>query len=77
MAREMLTVPLATPLVRGARLLPKCHSRHVLVTDAEGSLVGVVSDREVLRHVVPEDAEDAVLLRSGSVESAMLMKSIA
>ena len=57
MARDMVTVPLGTPLVKVARLLAECHSRHVLVTDADGSLAGVVSDREVLWHVVPEEAE--------------------
>ena len=76
MSRELVTVPLGTPLIKVAMLLTECHSRHVLVTDANGSLVGVVSDRDVLRHLVPgqEDASNA--WEGKSVESVMVTKFV-
>ena len=77
MSRDLVTVPLGTPLRKVATLLTAGHSRHVLVTDAAGSLVGVVSDRDVLRHLVPGDLDSTNRWEAKSVESIMVTKFVA
>jgi diguanylate cyclase (GGDEF)-like protein len=77
MSRDLVTVPLGTPLVKVAKLLTEGHSRHVLVTDAAGGLAGVVSDRDVLRHLVPGETGPADRGADKSVESIMVTKFVA
>lgn len=77
MSRDLVTVPLGTPLVQVATLLTQGHSRHVLVTDPQGGLVGVVSDRDVLRHLVPGESDPGNHWESKSVESIMVTKFVA
>jgi diguanylate cyclase (GGDEF)-like protein len=77
MSRELVTVPLGTPLAKVAKLLTEGHSRHVLVTDAAGGLAGVVSDRDVLRHLMPGESDAANRGADKSVESIMVTKFVA
>jgi diguanylate cyclase (GGDEF)-like protein len=72
MSRELVTVPLGTPLAKVVTLLTEGHSRHVLVVDSHGALVGVVADRDVLRHVIPGVTDST--WENKSVESVMLTK---
>jgi len=77
MSRDLVTVSLGTPLVKVASLLTEGHSRHVLVTDSHGALVGVVSDRDVLRHLVPGENGSDNRWEAKSVESVMMTKFVA
>ncbi len=76
MSRDLVTVPLGTPLRKIATLLTEGRSRHVLVTDAAGSLAGVVADRDLLRHIMPESGA-AIAWRDQPVESVMVTKFVA
>ena len=77
MSRKPLTVPLGTPLEHVARLLAEGHSRHVLVTDHNGSLVGVVSDHDLLCHWAPWQGDGPKPLNGKTVESVMVTKFVA
>jgi diguanylate cyclase (GGDEF)-like protein len=77
MSRELVTVPLGTPLLEVARQLTGGHCRHVLVTDAYGGLAGVVSDRDVLREMVPGQSAESAHWENKTVESVMMTKFVA
>ncbi len=77
MSRELVTVPLGTPLLDVARQLTAGHCRHVLVTDAHGALAGVVSDRDVLRELVPGQPVESAAWQHKTVESVMVTKFMA
>jgi CBS domain-containing protein len=55
--------PPETTVVDLVRLFHEKQSRHVLVTDATGQLVGVISDRDVIRAIGPEATPNLAALR--------------
>ena len=52
MTRQLITVGMDEPLVSIVECFEQNHCHHVLVLERE-RLVGVISDRDVLRHVSP------------------------
>ena len=77
MSHKLVTVALGTPLARVAEVLAQGHSRYVLVTDARGALVGVVSDRDLLRYMAPWQGNSPAALDGKTVESVMFTKFVA
>ena len=51
MTREVVTVPPATPVTALARLLAERGISAVPVTDAEGRLLGIVTEADLLRRL--------------------------
>ncbi|MEZ6187847.1 MAG: CBS domain-containing protein [Planctomycetota bacterium] len=49
MTREVLTTPATEPLVSALETMANERVRHVLVTDADGKLCGILSNRDVAR----------------------------
>jgi acetoin utilization protein AcuB len=61
MTRSPICVLPETTLPEMIEIFHTRHFRHLLVTDAEGKLVGVISDRDVLRMMGPGTAYKEVL----------------
>lgn len=65
MTRQLITVSMDEPLVSIIECFKQNHCHHVLVLERE-RLVGVISDRDVLRHVSPFVGTFAELTRDGA-----------
>jgi acetoin utilization protein AcuB len=61
MTSDPICVPVELTLPELVEIFHDRHFRHLLVTDAEGKLVGVISDRDVLRMMGPGTAYKEVL----------------
>ncbi len=77
MTRQPLTVPLGTPLLRVAKILRASQTQHVLVTDGDGKVVGVVSANDIVDQLARQDIVDGPDLDDQTVESVMTTKFIA
>jgi CBS domain-containing protein len=51
MTRQVTTVAPETLVAEAIQLFGECNIRHLLVTDQQGRLAGVFSDRDALRHM--------------------------
>lgn len=47
MTRNVLTIDPETSIAEAAQLLARNHIRHLPVTDRDGRLVGIVTDRDI------------------------------
>jgi acetoin utilization protein AcuB len=47
MTGSLITVPPETPVLEARQLMVKNRIRHLLVTDPEGGLLGIVTDRDI------------------------------
>lgn len=77
MSDAVATVPLGTPLLQVASLLTKNSYKHVLVSDPQGSVVGVVSSSDLIRHMSEWTDDNADGWRSKGVESVMMTRFVA
>jgi len=75
MTSDPICVKLETTLPELVEIFQNRHFRHLLVTDAEGKLVGVASDRDVLRMMGPGTAYKEVLegILAGEIMSTDLV----
>jgi diguanylate cyclase (GGDEF)-like protein len=71
------TVPCGTPLSEVADILSGNRFRYVLVSDADGRFVGVVSSRDLLRQLAGKRDEDQAAWRTMTVESVMATRFLA
>lgn len=71
MSQDMMTIPLETPLKRVAELLSQGGTQHLLVTDQAGNLVGVVTERDLLRNLLKWQESGTAELEGRTVESVM------
>ncbi|HLE89351.1 MAG TPA: CBS domain-containing protein [Candidatus Limnocylindria bacterium] len=55
MSRPAVTVHLATSVTRAARLMLDEHIHRVVVVDADGDAVGVLTSTDLLRALLPEE----------------------
>jgi len=55
MTRPAVTVHLATSVTRAARLMLEEHIHRVVVVDAEGAPIGVLTSTDLLRALLPEE----------------------
>ena len=53
MIENVRTVLPQAPMVRAAQVLVQCRIRHLVVTESDGEVVGVLSERQVLKHFSP------------------------
>ena len=58
MTAEIIAVSPGAPISALQDLMDERRIRHVPIVDAEGTLVGIVSQRDVLRYVSASEAED-------------------
>ncbi len=76
MSRTPVTVPTGTPLNRVLEVLTGGHSRHLLVTDTRGSVIGVVSEHDLLSRVAEWEAQHNTDWRQKPVEAVMVTKFV-
>jgi diguanylate cyclase (GGDEF)-like protein len=76
MSRELVQVPLGTPLSDVAAILTQGYTQHVLVTDSHGALVGVVWDRDLLRVMAQPQKEGVASWEGKTVEWVMVTKFV-
>lgn len=53
MIQNVRTVLPEAPAVRAAQVMVQCRIRHLIVTKSDGEVVGVLSERQVLKHFSP------------------------
>ena len=53
MSKDVVTTSPATSVVQVARCMAKRSIRHIVVTDKDGMLVGLISHQDVVRHYAP------------------------
>ncbi|MCA8925235.1 MAG: CBS domain-containing protein [Planctomycetes bacterium] len=70
MTRDVLTTPESEPLVTAMETMAEQRIRHVLVTDANNALAGILSNRDVARAVLV-DRERKLDLYAVTVGSVM------
>ena len=61
MTREVVTLAPTQPFQEAITVLAKRRFHHVLVADAQRTLLGVISDRDLLRFMVGQTWESAVV----------------
>ena len=52
MIKDVQTIAPETPAARAARIMINLRIRHLVVTDGDGQVMGVVSQRDIMAHVV-------------------------
>ena len=75
MTTQVTTVAPQTLVAEAIQLFGECNIRHLLVTDQQGRLAGVFSDRDALRHMArgcdPFATRVAALMRQEPVSVAV------
>lgn len=76
MQRELLTVGPQDTLMRTWLLMVSHRIRHVPVVHAKGTLVGILSDRDIKTHAVSVDSDQPALAQQAHLESISVAKAM-
>lgn len=68
MRHEVQTISQDEDLLKAWRLMMVYRVRHLPVVDGDGALVGIISDRDIKKHALPEESGRTILARQQHME---------
>lgn len=68
MRQEVQTINPDEDLLKAWRMMMVYRVRHLPVVDGSGALVGIVSDRDIKKHALPEESGRTILARQQHME---------
>jgi acetoin utilization protein AcuB len=53
MSKKLITLPMDSPLSKAKEVFKKRNIHHLLILDDDGSLTGIITDRDLYKHLSP------------------------